>query len=61
MGTACRQPAPVQERKLKASGTIYDRNGEILMETVDGIVRYHENPAVRALSCMRWAMPTAMW
>ncbi|NLW44107.1 MAG: penicillin-binding protein [Syntrophomonadaceae bacterium] len=34
--------------KLKASGTIYDRNGEILMETVDGIVRYHENPAVRA-------------
>jgi len=34
--------------QLKAAGTIYDRNGEVLMQTVDGTVHYHENQAVRA-------------
>lgn len=31
----------------KATGTIYDRNGEVLMQTVDGTTYYHEKQAVR--------------
>ena len=32
---------------LKTAGKIFDRNGEILLETVDGIQKYHEDKAVR--------------
>lgn len=33
--------------RLKEAGTIYDRNGEILLQTVDGIRKYNENQTVR--------------
>ncbi len=32
----------------RQTGAIYDRNGEMLMQTVDGTTHYHENQAVRA-------------
>jgi len=33
--------------QLITAGKIYDRNGEILLQTVDGIKKYHENRTVR--------------
>ncbi len=33
--------------KLASSGTIYDRKGEVLMQTVDGEISYHEDKTVR--------------
>jgi len=33
--------------KLKTAGTIYDRNGEVLLQTVEGAPKYHENKTVR--------------
>ncbi len=35
------------EGRLKAAGVIYDRNGKILLRTVDGVPKYHENKTVR--------------
>ncbi len=32
---------------LKSAGKIYDRNGEVLLRTVDGYPRYHEDKTVR--------------
>lgn len=32
---------------LKTAGKIYDRNGEILLQTVDGVPQYHDNKTVR--------------
>ncbi len=32
---------------LKTAGKIYDRNGEVLLRTVDGYPKYHENKTVR--------------
>jgi len=36
-----------EDGKLVSSGTVYDRTGRVLVKTVDGAVRYHENQAVR--------------
>lgn len=33
--------------QLKSAGTIYDRNGAILLQTVDGNLQYNENSTVR--------------
>ena len=33
--------------RLKTAGKIYDRNGEILLQTVDGTPKYNENKTVR--------------
>lgn len=33
--------------QLKIAGKIYDRNGEILLQTVDGVQKYNENKTVR--------------
>jgi peptidoglycan glycosyltransferase len=33
--------------KLKSAGKIFDRNGEILLETVDGIPKYNDSKTVR--------------
>lgn len=33
--------------KLKIAGKIYDRNGAILLQTVDGVQKYNENKTVR--------------
>ncbi|MGE5544299.1 MAG: penicillin-binding transpeptidase domain-containing protein [Bacillota bacterium] len=33
--------------ELKTTGTIYDRNGKILMQIVDGVPRYNDNQTVR--------------
>ncbi len=32
---------------LKTAGKIYDRNGEVLLQTVDGVQKYNENKTVR--------------
>lgn len=35
------------EGRLKAAGAIYDRNGEVLLSTVDGVPKYHDDKTVR--------------
>lgn len=40
-------PHLYENGQLKAAGTIYDRNGKILLQTVDGVSRYNDNQTVR--------------